>query len=138
MRKVFYLHQSTKRMLMKVNLILCTSEIDIVQSALDLYEKSKEWADLIKWLQRLSKVHLFFLMTMPTKQHQVLSKHTFSIIPHKMILSRRLAQCLNPTLPSGVHLKALETYSLIFDKIKVSSKFVFYFKFYKRVNSLPI
>ena len=100
--------------------------ISTVQSALDLYEKSKEWADLIKWLQRLSKVHLNHEKHLLHYQNinnnsKVLSKHTFSIIPHKLILSRRLAQCLNPTLPSGVHLKALETYALIFEKIKVCS-----------------
>ena len=31
-----------------------------------------------------------------------------------MIIAKRLAQCLHPALPSGVHLKALETYDLIF------------------------
>lgn len=29
-------------------------------------------------------------------------------------MAKRLAQCLHPALPSGVHLKALETYDLIF------------------------
>jgi hypothetical protein len=31
-----------------------------------------------------------------------------------VIIAKRLAQCLHPALPSGVHLKALETYDLIF------------------------
>ena len=31
-----------------------------------------------------------------------------------MIIAKRLAQCLHPALPSGVHSKALETYNLIF------------------------
>lgn len=32
----------------------------------------------------------------------------FTCVPHKYTVSRRLAQCLNPSLPSGVHLKAIE------------------------------
>ncbi len=31
-----------------------------------------------------------------------------------MKISKRLAQCLHPALPSGVHLKALETYDIMF------------------------
>lgn len=30
------------------------------------------------------------------------------------MIAKRLAQCLHPALPSGVHLKALETYDLVF------------------------
>ena len=41
----------------------------------------------------------------------------FPIIPHKALVGKRLAQCLNPALPSGVHQKALEVYSYIFDTI---------------------
>lgn len=52
-----------------------------------------------------------------------------------MVIAKRLAQCLHPALPSGVHLKALETYDLIFKLIgpgKLASElFIFsagYFK----------
>ena len=38
----------------------------------------------------------------------------YSIIPKNILIGKRLAQCLHPALPSGVHLKALETYDLIF------------------------
>lgn len=38
-------------------------------------------------------------------------------IPAKAILSKRLSQCLNPSLPSGVHQKALEVYTYVFDTI---------------------
>lgn len=38
-------------------------------------------------------------------------------IPAKATLSKRLSQCLNPTLPSGVHQKALEVYTYVFDTI---------------------
>jgi hypothetical protein len=41
------------------------------------------------------------------------------VVPHKSLVSKRLAQCLNPSLPSGVHQKALEVYTYIFGLIKV-------------------
>lgn len=41
------------------------------------------------------------------------------MVPHKVLVSKRLAQCLNPSLPSGVHQKALEVYTYIFGLIKV-------------------
>ena len=34
-----------------------------------------------------------------------------------MLVAKRLYQCLNPALPSGVHLKTLETVELIFSRI---------------------
>lgn len=33
------------------------------------------------------------------------------------MIGKRLSQCMHPALPSGVHLKALETYNLIFERI---------------------
>lgn len=36
------------------------------------------------------------------------------MLPRRLLISKRLAQCLHPALPSGVHLKALETYEIIF------------------------
>lgn len=38
----------------------------------------------------------------------------YSLLPQRLIIGKRLAQCLHPALPSGVHLKALETYEIIF------------------------
>lgn len=38
----------------------------------------------------------------------------YSLLPRRLIIGKRLAQCLHPALPSGVHLKALETYEIIF------------------------
>lgn len=38
----------------------------------------------------------------------------YSLLPRRLIIGKRLAQCLHPALPSGVHLKALETYEVIF------------------------
>lgn len=46
---------------------------------------------------------------------QVLQNNkTYPVIPRRFVVGQRLAQCMHPDLPSGVHLKALETYDLIF------------------------
>jgi len=42
---------------------------------------------------------------------------TIIAVPSKAIVTKRLAQCLNPSLPSGVHQKALEVYAFIFSMI---------------------
>lgn len=46
---------------------------------------------------------------------QVLLSHMkYPVVPRRITISKRLAQCMHPALPSGVHLKALETYDIIF------------------------
>lgn len=46
---------------------------------------------------------------------QVLLSYTrYPVIPRGIKISKRLAQCMHHALPSGVHLKALETYDIIF------------------------
>lgn len=48
----------------------------------------------------------------------MLKKHSSStFLPEKALLAKRLAQCLTSFLPSGVHLKALETYHIVFKRI---------------------
>lgn len=37
----------------------------------------------------------------------------FKEIPRKLVVSKRLAQCLNPALPTGVHQRALDVYAHI-------------------------
>jgi hypothetical protein len=44
----------------------------------------------------------------------VLSYAKYKVIPRRLLISKRLAQCMHPSLPSGVHLKALETYDILF------------------------
>jgi len=79
---------------------------DDIVSVLKSFDNTREWADLIKCLQKMKKV---------------LSKNSaFPLLPEKITVSKRLAQCLNPALPSGVHLKTLETYEEIFKLITVS------------------
>ena len=41
----------------------------------------------------------------------------FPVIPEKNLFCKRLAQCCNPVLPPGVHLKTLETYEIVFQQI---------------------
>ncbi|KAI9736888.1 MAG: hypothetical protein M1818_005939 [Claussenomyces sp. TS43310] len=73
-----------------------------VQRSLSLFDNALEdWADYISFLGRLLKA----LHTHPPQS---------TTIPYKASIAKRLAQCLNPELPSGVHQKALEVYSYIF------------------------
>lgn len=49
---------------------------------------------------------------------QVLANgQSFGVVPKNVTLAKRLAQCLHHVLPFGVHLKAIETYKLIFNII---------------------
>ncbi|KAL1847916.1 Endosome to Golgi transport protein [Paecilomyces lecythidis] len=77
-----------------------------IERALSLFDTAlQEWADYISFLSRLLKA----LQSHPPD---------LPIVPHKTIVAKRLAQCLNPSLPSGVHQKALEVYTYIFSLIK--------------------
>ena len=58
-------------------------------------------------------IHFLFLSLV-----QVIQTYSqYPAIPRKLLIGKRLAQCLHPALPSGVHLKALETYGYIFTQI---------------------
>ncbi|XP_072162239.1 protein DOP1 homolog isoform X2 [Bemisia tabaci] len=74
--------------------------ITAVDKALKNFEYSTEWADFVSALAKLNKV--------------IQSHSKFPVIPRKIKISKRLAQCMHPTLPSGVHKKALDTYNTIF------------------------
>ncbi|KAE8354663.1 Dopey, N-terminal-domain-containing protein [Aspergillus coremiiformis] len=77
-----------------------------VERALSLFDTAlQEWADYISFLSRLLKA----LQSHPSD---------LPVVPHKILVSKRLAQCLNPSLPSGVHQKTLEVYTYIFSLIK--------------------
>ena len=43
----------------------------------------------------------------------------FKEIPRKLVVSKRLAQCLNPALPTGVHQRALDVYTHILSVLGV-------------------
>ncbi|XP_063069952.1 protein dopey-2 isoform X2 [Engraulis encrasicolus] len=72
----------------------------VIEKALRNFESSSEWADLISSLGKLNKA--------------LQSNVKYSLLPRRLLIGKRLAQCLHPALPSGVHLKALETYDIIF------------------------
>ncbi|ERF71802.1 hypothetical protein EPUS_01717 [Endocarpon pusillum Z07020] len=76
-----------------------------VDRALGLFDATlQEWADYISFLSRLLKAF-----------------HThpggITLIPRKYLVAKRLAQCMHPSLPSGVHQKALEVCKFIFGLI---------------------
>ena len=51
---------------------------------------------------------------------QVLLAYTqYPVVPLKYQLNRRLSKCLHYKLPHGVHLKTLDVYCAIFDRIKL-------------------
>jgi len=77
-----------------------------VDRALGLFDVTlQEWADYISFLSRLLKT---------LRNHP----EGVKIVPRKYIVAKRLAQCLHPSLPSGVHQKALEVYRFIFGYIR--------------------
>ncbi|KAL6234707.1 protein dopey [Aspergillus navahoensis] len=77
-----------------------------VERALSLFDNTlQEWADYISFLSRLLKA----LQTHPPD---------LPVVPHKVLVAKRLSQSMNPSLPSGVHQKALEVYTYIFNLIR--------------------
>ncbi|KAJ3334101.1 hypothetical protein HDU76_010223 [Blyttiomyces sp. JEL0837] len=72
-----------------------------VDKILQSFDLVNEWADVIGFLSRLLK-------TLQAHSH-------YSIVPRKLIVAKRLAQCLNPALPAGVHQKSIEVYNVIFE-----------------------
>lgn len=48
----------------------------------------------------------------------------FKEIPRKIVVAKRLSQCLNPALPSGVHQRALDVYSHILAVVGVCSALI--------------
>lgn len=76
-----------------------------IERALSLFETAlQEWADYISFLSRLLKA-------LQARQANI------KTIPSKALVAKRLSQCLNPSLPSGVHQKTLEVYSYVFSVI---------------------
>jgi len=94
-----------------------------VDKSLASFENVNEWADFISFLSRLLKVS-FCGTDGPDGQTLQSATPPYTEIPRKLIVSKRLAQCLNPALPSGVHQRALDVYAYIFSTIGVSLPFV--------------
>lgn len=73
-----------------------------MERALSVFDSAlQEWADYIAFLGKLLKA----LQSKPPDTTD---------IPHNALVAKRLAQCLDPMLPSGVHQKTLDVYAYIF------------------------
>lgn len=70
-----------------------------VDKCLATFDSIHEWADFIAFLTKLLKTLQSFMQ--------------FKEIPQKLWVGKRLAQCMNPALPTGVHQRALDVYSHI-------------------------
>ncbi|KAI0271467.1 Dopey, N-terminal-domain-containing protein [Gloeopeniophorella convolvens] len=68
-----------------------------IDRCLNSFDNVHEWADFIAFLKQLLKTLQAYMQ--------------FKDIPRKIIVAKRLAQCLNPALPSGVHQRALDVYA---------------------------
>jgi len=78
-----------------------------LDTALQGFEKARDWTDLITSLQHVQKV-------LDSAKYR-----KFPLIPASKVpsLTGALAQCMNPGLPSGVYILALAVFKLIFDRL---------------------
>ncbi|PIA13206.1 hypothetical protein COEREDRAFT_20458, partial [Coemansia reversa NRRL 1564] len=77
--------------------------VQLVERNLQSFEYVGEWADVTAFLTKLGRSFEMY--------------GRFATVPHKETVAKRLAQCLNPALPTGVHQKALGIYDRIFNQI---------------------
>ncbi|KAJ2395335.1 hypothetical protein GGI23_004345, partial [Coemansia sp. RSA 2559] len=77
--------------------------VQLVERNLQSFDYVSEWADVTAFLTKLGR------------SFEIYAK--FPAIPHKETVAKRLAQCLNPALPTGVHQKALSIYAQVFRQI---------------------
>ncbi|KAG0295715.1 hypothetical protein BGZ98_001266 [Dissophora globulifera] len=75
--------------------------VQLVERNLQSFDSVNEWADVNPFLSKIS--------------FQAYPQYT--VIPGSLTVAKRLAQCLNPALPAGVHGKTLEVYAYIFQTI---------------------
>ncbi|ODQ67677.1 hypothetical protein NADFUDRAFT_50096 [Nadsonia fulvescens var. elongata DSM 6958] len=74
-----------------------------IERALASWDTVDEWADYIAFLSKLLKA--------------INSDSSIPTIPLAYQISVKLAQCLDPNLPSGVHQKTLEVYVTVFERL---------------------
>ncbi|KAI7900397.1 Dopey, N-terminal-domain-containing protein [Cokeromyces recurvatus] len=77
--------------------------VQLIEKNLQSFDAVNEWADIISFLGRLLKSFQAYPQ--------------FPVIPRKQLVAKRLAQCLNPGFPAGVHQKTLEVYAYILKTI---------------------
>ena len=81
----------------------------LTNKILPRFALAKEWPDLMTILKKF-------------KENLIKYKASnMGILTDKISLAKRLAQCLNQSLPSGVHEMDLEVYSMLFDNIKLNN-----------------
>lgn len=84
-----------------------------VEKALATFETLQEWADYIAFLSRLQKALQI--------GDENVEPQSVDWIPLSDEVSRKLALCLSPSLPNGVHQKALSIYESIFTALTKNS-----------------
>ncbi|THH19017.1 hypothetical protein EW146_g2076 [Bondarzewia mesenterica] len=91
-----------------------------VEKSLNSFDNVHEWADFIAFLKQLLKVRASLAVSCRERWlnaracvQTFQAYMQFKEIPRKIVVSKRLSQCLNPALPSGVHQRALDVYSHI-------------------------
>ena len=82
----------------------------ISKKILPRFDSAKDWSDLMTIMKDFKE---------GLKKHQ---SFNVSKITDKVLLGKRLAQCLNPSLPHGLHEITLEIYEILFDNIRVYLK----------------
>ena len=81
----------------------------LTNKILPRFALAKEWPDLMTILKKF-------------KENLIKYKSSnMGVLTDKISLAKRLAQCLNQSLPSGVHEMDLDVYSMLFDNIKLNN-----------------
>lgn len=94
-----------------------------VEKCLNSFDNVHEWADCIAFLKQLLKVRsnaTYWRNNTSFLSQTFQSYMQFKEIPRKLIVAKRLSQCLNPALPTGVHQRALDVYAHILPVLGVS------------------
>ncbi len=77
------------------------------EKILPRFNSAKDWSDLMTIIKNLKE---------NVKKYNNVN---FFQISDKELLSKRLAQSLNPSLPDGLHEITLEVYDILFDNVRV-------------------
>ena len=93
-----------------------------LKAALDGFQKTREWADLIQNLSKLHKVfikfkHIHDEFNLAVESSPSIDAYRHRILPHTVQVCKVLAMCLTPGRPSGVHLKTIEVYQAVFQNL---------------------
>lgn len=85
---------------------IAPSALRELRTALAAFDRAKEWewSDLFKWLELVKSI----IESFPNFDFED---------PEKYLLYKRLAQCLNPNLPPGLHYNTLRIYESMLIKI---------------------